>query len=116
MLLKSFDAVVIGAGIIGAATAYYLSMEGLKVLVVDRSTPASGTSGACDGVISLHSKTPGLKIDMAREGIRLYRQLSLHTDLDLESAAWSGQGKTDPQPAGTGEHRNILGPVISSRR
>lgn len=82
--MKSFDAVVIGAGIIGAATAYYLSMEGLKVLVVDRSTPASGTSGACDGVISLHSKTPGLKIDMAREGIRLYRQLSLHTDLDLE--------------------------------
>ncbi|MBN1332475.1 MAG: FAD-binding oxidoreductase [Synergistales bacterium] len=82
--MKSFDAVVIGAGIIGAAIAYFLSREGLKVLVLDRSTPASGTSGACDGVISLHSKTPGLKIDMAREGIHLYNQLSLHTDLDLE--------------------------------
>jgi D-amino-acid dehydrogenase len=36
---------VLGAGIVGLATAYQLSLEGHQVTVVDRSAPGGGTSG-----------------------------------------------------------------------
>lgn len=75
---------MVGAGIVGAATAYYLSAEGLRVLVAERDTPASGTSGACDGVISLHSKTTGPILALAREGTRLFGQFSLSSEIDME--------------------------------
>ena len=38
-----YDAIVVGAGITGAATAYYLKKCGLdQVLLVDKSGPAAG--------------------------------------------------------------------------
>lgn len=39
------DLVVIGAGIIGAASAWRLAQHGLKVLVVEQGSPASGSTG-----------------------------------------------------------------------
>lgn len=47
--MKHYDAIIIGAGIIGAATALALARKGWKVLSVDRN-PAAGygsTSGSC---------------------------------------------------------------------
>ena len=42
---ETYDAVVVGAGIVGAACAERLSAEGLRVLVVERDYPASGATG-----------------------------------------------------------------------
>ena len=54
-LPKSVDAVVIGAGVNGAATAYYLVGKGLKdVLVIDRGSLASGQTAASSGVVRQH--------------------------------------------------------------
>ena len=65
---KQYDAIIIGAGIIGAAIAFELSKKGYKTLNVDR-LPSSGhgsTSGSC-AVIRLHYSTPD-GVAMAREG------------------------------------------------
>lgn len=44
---KSADVVIIGGGILGTATAYYLGKLGVKnVVVVEKGTPCSG-SGRC---------------------------------------------------------------------
>ena len=49
--MKSPDAIVIGAGVVGACSALALTNAGLKVLVIDRGPVASGTTGAGEGNI-----------------------------------------------------------------
>jgi sarcosine oxidase, subunit beta len=52
---ETADAVVIGAGLNGAATAYFLLREGIKrVLVLDSGMPNSGASGAAVGLLRSH--------------------------------------------------------------
>ena len=46
---KSADVVVIGGGIIGTVIAYFLSCHKIKVILLEKSGIASGSSGACDG-------------------------------------------------------------------
>ena len=41
------DVVIIGGGIIGTSCAYFLTLEGLQVCLVERGALASGSSGAC---------------------------------------------------------------------
>lgn len=50
--MSKYDVIVIGAGLPGSATAFYLSQKGVKVLVVDRAEPNQGASGRNAG--SLH--------------------------------------------------------------
>ncbi|MDY0195650.1 MAG: FAD-dependent oxidoreductase [Sulfurovaceae bacterium] len=52
MPTKSYDTIVIGAGIAGAATAYFLTKLGQKVLVLDKGGIASGGSGAAGAFVS----------------------------------------------------------------
>ena len=47
------DAVVVGAGAIGAACAYELACAGLRVTVVERAEPGAGASGASAGILSV---------------------------------------------------------------
>jgi glycine/D-amino acid oxidase-like deaminating enzyme len=61
----SCDAIVIGAGIVGATTALALTRAGLKVLVIDRGTLASGTTSAGEGNILVSDKEPGPELDLA---------------------------------------------------
>ncbi|QFP75107.1 FAD-binding oxidoreductase [Deinococcus sp. AJ005] len=42
---QTADIIVIGAGIIGAASAYRLAQRGLRVVVLDKDRPASGSTG-----------------------------------------------------------------------
>ena len=44
------DAVVVGAGAIGAACAYELACAGLSVTVVERAEPGAEASGASAGI------------------------------------------------------------------
>jgi len=71
----SLHVIVIGAGIVGAATAFFLSRAGAHVTVLDASTPAAGASGASDGAVSVASKRPGPMMALACESRAIYRQL-----------------------------------------
>ncbi len=48
--MKNPDAIVIGAGVVGACSALSLTNAGLRVLVIDRGPVASGTTGAGEGI------------------------------------------------------------------
>ncbi|HEY3772011.1 MAG TPA: FAD-binding oxidoreductase [Solirubrobacteraceae bacterium] len=69
------DVVVIGAGAVGAACAYYLSEAGLSVTVLDRGSVASGTTGAGEGNILVSDKQPGPELALALLSGRLWREL-----------------------------------------
>ncbi len=80
----SSEVVVIGGGVIGAATAYFLCKEGAEVLVVEAEDMAGGASGACDGFLSLQTKQPGHHLELARESLDLYPSLVEDLDVDVE--------------------------------
>src|SRR5215831_3489451 len=65
---RDADALIIGAGVIGAAVAFELSKRGLRTINIDR-LPASGygpTSNSCAIVRAHYSSRPG--VAMAYEG------------------------------------------------
>lgn len=68
--------VVIGAGIVGAATAYYLRMAGVNVTLLEAESPSAGATGASDGAVSVASKRPGLMMRLAGEARALYGDLA----------------------------------------
>lgn len=59
------SAIVIGAGIVGAACARSLSMAGLDVTAIDRSTAASATTARGEGNLLVSDKAPGPELVMA---------------------------------------------------
>ncbi len=58
----SYDAIVIGAGVMGASIAYNLSQRGLKVLILERQSVGVGATGASSGLVRMHYD---LEIDSA---------------------------------------------------
>jgi sarcosine oxidase subunit beta len=53
--MQSYDAIVIGAGVIGSSVAYHLARFGAKnVLVLERSQIGSGTSTQSSGILRTH--------------------------------------------------------------
>jgi glycine/D-amino acid oxidase-like deaminating enzyme len=63
--MKHPDAIVIGAGIVGASCALSLTNAGFNVLVIDRGTVSSGTTGAGEGNILVSDKDPGPELTLA---------------------------------------------------
>lgn len=68
-------AVIVGGGIVGAASAYFLAKSGFSVTILEAKAPSSGATGSADGAVSVASKRPGPLMDMAVEGVSLYRKL-----------------------------------------
>ena len=66
----SFDAIVIGAGISGASTAYHLRKAGAKALLIERGEPASGGTGKSAAIIRQSYSTP-LLVRLARASITM---------------------------------------------
>jgi sarcosine oxidase subunit beta len=83
MISKTFDVIVVGGGIIGLSTGYYLQRLGLKTIVVNAGGFACGSSGVCDDTILLQAKIPGPILDLAIESREIYRQLSEELDTDV---------------------------------
>ncbi|MBI2871927.1 MAG: FAD-dependent oxidoreductase [Chloroflexi bacterium] len=53
---ETADVVVIGAGVVGCATAYFLAKEGMRVCLMEREAVGSGASAHGHGVLSLVGK------------------------------------------------------------
>jgi sarcosine oxidase, subunit beta len=67
----SYDAIVIGAGISGAATAYHLRNAGAKTLLIERGEPASGGTGKSAAIVRQSYSTP-LLVRLARASITMF--------------------------------------------
>ncbi|WP_433429691.1 NAD(P)/FAD-dependent oxidoreductase [Nonomuraea sp. CA-141351] len=70
------DVIVVGAGVVGAACAYYAARAGLDVTVVDRGPVAGGTTGSGEGNILVSDKEPGPELELAVLSNRLWRELA----------------------------------------
>jgi D-hydroxyproline dehydrogenase subunit beta len=73
--MKTADVIVIGAGIVGACCAHYLSQAGLRVAIIDRGNVASGTTGAGEGNILVSDKEPGPELQLALLARKLWFDL-----------------------------------------
>ena len=78
------DVVVIGAGIVGASTAYYLARSGVDVMLVDRRHPNAGgtASQASAGGVRQQGRVP-VEMPLAIYSINLWGNLEDELEADL---------------------------------
>ncbi|QEK12444.1 FAD-binding oxidoreductase [Crassaminicella thermophila] len=81
---KNFHVVVIGGGIVGLSTAYYLVKAGKRVLLIEKNEIGNGASGSCDEMILLQSKEPGILLEMTLESLEMYKGLRKELKVDIE--------------------------------
>jgi glycine oxidase len=86
----SFDVVVVGAGVIGAAVAYECARRGARVVLLDRDQPGGAASGAAAGMLAPCSEAhqPGPFLDLGRESLAAWPELA---------AAAREDGGVDPE-------------------
>lgn len=70
--MNTADVVVIGAGAVGAACAYFAARAGLTVHVVERDQVASGTTSAGEGNLLVSDKEAGPELDLALYSHRIW--------------------------------------------
>jgi glycine oxidase len=84
------DVVIVGGGIVGIGTAYYLARAGVRSVVVEKDAVGSHASGFAYGGLSPLSGfgIPGPLAELAQEGIRAHRELAqalpAETGIDVE--------------------------------
>ncbi len=71
-----YDAIVIGGGLLGVATAYHLVRHGVKVLLVDRGHPGRATDAGA-GILSpeTNSRDPDAWAQLALRAVEYYPAL-----------------------------------------
>ena len=84
MLPKFADIVIIGGGVIGSSIAYHLAKERMAAVVLDKDDFISGSSGACEGLLLLQSKKPGIHLEMAIASTRRFSELTEELGYDIE--------------------------------
>src|SRR5690242_17908466 len=78
---KTADLVVVGAGVVGCATAFRAARAGLRTVVVDaRPRPATLTTAAATGAYRLQFDNPE-EVALVREGIELYEDFAARAGL-----------------------------------
>jgi sarcosine oxidase subunit beta len=87
MVVQKADVVIIGEGVIGASIFYQIAKEKVEVVLLEKSSIASGTSSACEGLIFLQTKKPGIHLKMAMQSADLFKTLEDELDYKIEYVA-----------------------------
>jgi D-hydroxyproline dehydrogenase subunit beta len=111
MSVRSPDVVVIGAGAIGAACAYFAALAGCRVTVVDRGAIASGTSSAGEGNLLTSDKSPGPELELA-----LYSQRVWTDALAEHGGLWEFEAKGGLVVASSGGGAAGLRSLVAQQR
>ncbi|MGQ9702646.1 MAG: NAD(P)/FAD-dependent oxidoreductase [bacterium] len=77
------DAIIIGGGIIGCATGYYLTKKGLKVYLFEKDYLTAGSTGRCIGGIRQQFSTE-LSIRIAMESVKKFKMMNEELGIDVE--------------------------------
>ncbi len=84
--MENFDAIVIGAGVIGSSVAYHLARLGAKkVLVLERSQIGSGTSTQSSGILRTHYSVIE-NVELARRSWSVFTHFADYLQDDEASA------------------------------
>jgi len=65
------DAIVVGAGVVGASVAFHLAERGVDTLVLDRDGPAAGSTARSGALVRAHYPT-ALETSLAWESLTAY--------------------------------------------
>jgi sarcosine oxidase subunit beta len=79
----SFDVVVVGGGLVGAAAAYACACSGQRTVLVERHELSSGASGANFGNIQVSDCEYGLSLQLTLDSFRRHGTLEQELDWDL---------------------------------
>jgi glycine/D-amino acid oxidase-like deaminating enzyme len=80
---READVVVVGAGIVGSATAYYLARRGVRVAVVERGRACDEQSRKNWGFVRQQGRDPA-EVPLMMEGNRIWRGLEQELGADIE--------------------------------
>ncbi|MDF3000170.1 MAG: hypothetical protein K0Q48_289 [Bacillota bacterium] len=97
--MKYYDAIVIGGGLQGTSTAYFLAKKGLRVALLERDDIASGTASHTDGATLISDKQPGIDVLQGYHSVELYRKLvkEFSYDIEFESCGFMYVCETDQE-------------------
>lgn len=80
--MKQTEYLIIGAGIVGCTTAYFLTEQNKKVLVTDQSFPCNEASGVNAGGIELLQQPPA-SLPLHKEAADLWNRLQNEDGIDV---------------------------------
>lgn len=76
-MIKDYETLIIGAGVIGNSIAYHLSERSNEsIMVLDKNFPLSGTSGSTQAWVWVHNKNPSWYAEFSMYSAELYPYLS----------------------------------------
>lgn len=79
MKTEKADVVVVGAGVIGGAAAYFLSKAGLKVIVVERDSIGAHASGFAPGILNPLGESPEYmetRLPLSVKSFQMHKELA----------------------------------------
>ena len=82
--MTTYDWIVVGAGITGAALAYELAKQGFSTLLLEQHNPLTGATRYSYGGIAYWSGTTALTRQLCAEGIERHRILSAELEADTQ--------------------------------
>lgn len=83
--------VIIGGGVIGTSIAWHLAKKAARVTLIESHDLASGSSGACDGLVFMQSKKPGIHLGLAMESLKRFHFLKKALPVDIEFRQTGGR-------------------------
>jgi glycine/D-amino acid oxidase-like deaminating enzyme len=90
--MRGTRAIVVGAGIVGAACARELAAEGFEVVVVDRHHPGGATTAHGEGNVLVSDKEPGAELRLAQLSLRLWPEALAELGHDAVPVEWRHKG------------------------
>ena len=100
------DVLIVGAGIVGAACAYYLSREGLRVELVDSGFAGRGTTAAGMGHLAVMDDSEA-EFELCRIACQEWAELALgmpsYCEVTEEGCLWVAADE---------EEMELLGPKV----
>ena len=93
--MKHYDVIVIGGGVVGLSTAYYLGKAGKSVLVLDKGDGTDGCSFGNAGFVSpshfVPLSSPGIVSQGLRWMMRSDSPFYLRPRFDMDLLRWGWQ-------------------------